>query len=84
MEQKEIVDKLWKNVDDISNNTCYIKGIADIYNVFSYCEANRISDIPYTKDMFFTLYYFQQMAANRIRDDARKMCSLCNALTDNE
>ncbi|MBQ8134880.1 MAG: hypothetical protein IJ192_10820 [Clostridia bacterium] len=67
MEQKEIIGKISGTTEDISENINYIKGLADIYNVLALCESRRVFDTPYTENMFFSLFYFQHLIADRIR-----------------
>ncbi len=83
MEQKEIISKISGTTEDISENINYIKGLADIYNLLAVCEFRRIFDTPYTENMFFSLFYFQHLIADRIRNDTEQLCDLCNSLKDN-
>ena len=79
MEQKEIIGKISGMTEDISENINYIKGLADIYNVLALCESRRVFDTPYTENMFFSLFYFQHLIADRIREDTENLYDLCNS-----
>ncbi len=79
MEQKEIIGKISGTTEDISENVNYIKGLADIYNVLALCESRRVFDTPYTENMFFSLFYFQHLIADRIREDTENLYDLCNS-----